>query len=102
MADIHVIPEAIRDHASEVRKISAGILDGAVAGVRTIPDLNFGLIPAPVIYPPIIPLYLAIEAALTTLAGIGGDLSLGLSGVAEVYEVAEDLNKKTVTKAGQH
>jgi len=28
--------------------------------------------------------------------------SLGLSGVAEVYEVAEDLNKKTVTKAGQN
>jgi hypothetical protein len=100
MADIHATPEAIREHAQEVRQIAAGVLDGAAAGIRTVPYLNFGLIPGPVIYPPIVPLFVQVEAAVTALAAAGGDISLSLSGVAEVYEVAEDLAKKVVAKAG--
>lgn len=100
MADIHVVPEAIDEHASEVRQIAAGILDGAVAGIRTIPDLNFGIIPGPVIYPPMIPLFASIEAALTALAGVGGDMSLALQGVAQIYAAAEQATKTSVTKVG--
>ena len=100
MADIHVVPEAIDEHAAEVRTIGAGIMDGAAAGIRTVPDLNFGLIPGPVIYPPMLPLFAAVEASITALAAIAGDISLGLRGVAEVYTAAEDLNRKTITKAG--
>lgn len=101
MADIHVIPEAIHDHAGDVRQIGAGILDGAVAGIRSIPSLNFGLIPAPVIYPPMIPLFGFIESSLTVLAAIAGDISLGLDGIGAIYELVEDLNKKTITTAAQ-
>jgi hypothetical protein len=100
MADIHATPEAIREHAADVRRIGAGVLDGAAAGIRSVPDLNFGVIPGPVIYPPMLPLFTQIEAAVTVLAAVAGDISLGLSGVAEVYEVAEDVAKKLVTKAG--